>query len=193
MDQVIEALESVDDAHLVTISRINLDRALRIVMAAGSWGSWEASESRSRLAESAAGLGNLAQSSPDVPALRNFIQVSTEVMDEYGEAPLDNGYWSFSACRLANMCAVAMEAQTDFLGYVTDQVEDLFEFTERVDEYAAEELNVEVGQHASFASRELSYWLNLAEALADSQGADFSALFDSGRVIADQYLEIIQH
>ena len=200
MEQIPAALARLGPEQLTLLFRVNLRRALHITMAPGEWGGWSALGSGAQLADSVAGLGDVAERVPDPDALAGFIAATNRVFEAHDEAPLDSGFWPFSACRIAHMCAVALEVVTTrtdsdsdrFLAYASDQIEEFFEFADQVDDKAAESAaGGEEAETLSHADRELAFWLNAARELADGEAGPAS-LATMGDRLAEQYVATLQ-
>ena len=190
MEQVLTALRKLGREHLVLLFRINLRRALRITTAPGEWGTWTGLGSGAQLAESVSDLGDLARQTPTPEALARFIAATNAVFEAHDEAPLDSGFWPFNACRIANMCALALEVGTSHSeddqdiddaphAYAGDQVEEFFEFADQVDNEA---------KQSTFTDLERAFWMNAIEQLATIGEAGVPSLATAGDQLADQYL-----
>lgn len=200
MEQVLAALAGLGREQLALLSRLNLRRSLRITMAPGEWETWTALGSSAQLADSVAGLGDLTRQTPSPEALAGFIAATNAVFEAHDEAPLDSGFWPFSACRIANMCAVALEVEAshseddedESQAYASDQVDEFFEFAEQVDNEAAESAPGDEAEPTTFTDRELAFWLNTVEQLAANGEASTTSLATAGDQLADQYLATLQ-
>jgi hypothetical protein len=151
VDEILESLSSLGVPSLRSLFECNLIRYARLMLLLSEHGSWEGSVALGSVNDIA---GRLIQggSVQRGELLESFTEISNRVLASFDEAPLDEGYWPFGACLIANMCAIAILAQNNLIGYASDQVEECTEFAGRVDEYGRDELLV--SQSVTFAEKE---------------------------------------